>query len=155
VPVPPIGSALYWSDPTAPVPIIWPDGLSVAINDPPDPGRPALYVIGPLVMDGFQDLGQLFDTIQLQEGPGCMAVESEDGVGNLGVSPPLRFCVNNDPAINECAGFNAGTAPDCTGTLVGGVVDPGIPCSALTHADLNPPISVMGGPAGRVYNVGF
>ena len=76
-------------------------------------GEPALWTIPPLAVGC---LGLQLDTLnRLNEGPTCVAVRARDAAGNPGVSLPLRVCI--DRGGGKCAGFNLGSAPNCTGTF--------------------------------------
>jgi hypothetical protein len=138
-PIPPGGAAAYASDSDPPDPLIPFSSLTVVVEDPPVASRPAIYAVGPVVANGLEDLGNLFDTLVVPDGPACIAVTAEDAIGNVGVSPPVRTCVANSSA-SACSAW---TPPNCTGTLVGSTVTT-TPC---TPADL--------GATGRSYYTGF
>jgi hypothetical protein len=143
--IPPQGFAWYSDDAAAPLPILFAgtgETLSVAVNDPPAPFTPAIFTIGPVVANGFEDLGQTYDTNNLTDGPKCVAVTASDNLGNVGVSRPIRICVTNG-APGACSSFSLATAPNCTGSLVGSVVDPSVSCTAPSFG---PP---------RVYPIGL
>ena len=77
--------------------------------------QPLIWSIPPIAGNQLQCDGLQFDTLANNIGNGwiCVAVRAIDGLGNESVSPPLRLCV--DQSGNGVC--NAGTAPDCTGTL--------------------------------------
>lgn len=122
-PVPPTGSAAY----TTNFPAI--DGVCTVDNDDPTPAflcpnntsdltvvvaqpfdvpQPAIYASGDLTT-GSTCTGAQWQisspSLVTKNGWVCLAARAVDNVGNVGVSAPLRICVN-DPAN--------GAAPDCT-----------------------------------------
>lgn len=88
-------------------------------------GTPEIY--GMPVVSTFNCLGFAFDAraTGISDGWACVAVLTTDGVGNVNVSAPLRVCIDSDGIGNEChpQGMeNLAGAPNCTGTVTGGVV---------------------------------
>jgi len=125
LPIPPTGEADYSGGVMPPDPIIPFSPMTVAVEDPPTAMRAAIYTIGPVDADGNDDLGNSFDSVVLSDGPACVAVTADDAIGNVGVSKPLRVCIDNG-AVGGCAGWSP---PDCTGTIVGSTVT-STPCTA-------------------------
>ena len=85
-------------------------------------------VYGMPVIDTFNCMGFAFDAraTQIADGWACAAVLTTDGVGNTSVSAPLRICIDSDGTGNECHAqqtINLAGAPNCTGTVTGGVVN--------------------------------
>lgn len=94
-------------------------GISRVIPDNREPSGavPAIYVKAPVIP--AYCLGDPFDwqtSLDLIEGPGCMAVSASDERGNSSVSQPLQVCFTNGGP--GCAGFSPGSytcAQDCSG----------------------------------------
>lgn len=83
--------------------------------------HPVIYSVPPL--QGQQCMGNAVDAVaaNIADGWACAAVRAVDNLGNVGVSAPLRFCVDHDLDQAEgClpAGSVApeGDRPSCTGT---------------------------------------
>jgi hypothetical protein len=157
-PVAPAGVAYYPDDASPPDPILASssfDTLTVVVNDPPASMTAALFTIGPVVTNDFENLGQTYDTNNLSDGVKCLAVTADDNLGNSGVSKPIRVCVTNG-AVGSCGTFGVATAPDCTGTMLGSVADPTTPCTAWNFGPpLLPPMSFPGVGAGREWPTGL
>lgn len=110
-----------------------PEGMSVAMHYTVDPSEPAIWSLPPInSSDPLFCAGHQFDALasNISEGWTCIAVRAKDNAGNVGVSEPLRVCVDYtlDGVPTECA--NTGLAPDCTGTWnpVTQTVDTNNPC---------------------------
>jgi len=92
----------------------------------PDEVTPAIFAIPPAT--DIQCMGNAFDSVGTNIGDGwtCLAVRAVDVVGNVGVSAPLRVCIDYDASGGDCTG----PMPDCTGTYdpVTDTVDPATPC---------------------------
>jgi hypothetical protein len=117
------------SDPAAMAPAalcLGEPGASVVIKTP-FTGVTQIY--GMPVIDTFNCLGFAFDAraTGISDGWACVAVLTTDGVGNTSVSAPLRICIDYDGVGNEChTPLGSSTlvgAPNCTGTVTGGVVN--------------------------------
>lgn len=95
----------------------------------------AIYGVPPA--EDLQCLGNAIDALatNLADGWVCSAVRGSDGLGNLNVSAPLRFCVDSDQSGDDgCPSFgntDLVNAPDCTGTYDSqtNTVDTGTPCT--------------------------
>ncbi|PIE18422.1 MAG: hypothetical protein CSA65_04720 [Proteobacteria bacterium] len=96
--------------------------LTYVILGDNDPGRPALWVPGPVVgADKYKCAGLPFDFVAngIQPGWVCVAGEARDQLGLIGVSKPMRLYYDASLTSYQKARFpsGGGTAPDCTGTL--------------------------------------
>ncbi len=99
-------------------------GITAVIRSP-FTGAPEIY--GMPVVDNFNCMGFAFDSraTGISDGWACVAVLTTDNVGNVNVSAPLRICIDADGVGNECHAnetINLAGAPNCTGTVTGGVV---------------------------------
>jgi hypothetical protein len=87
-------------------------------------GVAMLYAPGPVSEQAC--VGFAFDALAttIADGWACAAVVATDLVGNVQVSPVLRFCVNSDGVGTECLPYTqiapVGQRPNCTGTFTGG-----------------------------------
>jgi hypothetical protein len=88
-------------------------------------GVPEVYTIPPT--NEINCVGFAFDALasNISDGWACVAIAGGDLVGNTGVSPPLRVCIDHDNDNAEgCPDWTVispeGARPDCTGTY-----DPG------------------------------
>ena len=117
------------SDPAATMPpaalCLGEPGATVVIRTP-FTGLTQIY--GMPVIDTFNCLGFAFDAraTGISDGWACVAVKTTDGVGNTSVSAPLRICIDSDLSGTEChpnGTTNLALAPNCTGTVTGGVVN--------------------------------
>jgi len=102
----------------------------------PDKGvdNSAIFSIPPYTNPSTDCVGfQLDSQNLLPEGPLCAAVIARDNAGNINVSPPLRICLER--STGHCAGFTAGSAPNCTGTYnkATDTVSTTTPCTPLTY----------------------
>ena len=119
-----------------------PSPLTLAIPDPV--GENAIYTIPPIGM--LQCLGNAFDAVatNINDGWACLAVRSEDRLGNVNISPPMRVCF--DRLLNGSAGCPPpgqtmlDPAMDCSGTYdpMADTVDVANDCTIPT-SDLFPP----------------
>lgn len=97
------------------------DDLNVLIWYTFDKAEPAIYGLppfnasSPLYCSGIQ-----FDARanNIAEGWACIAVKAIDNVGNVGVSAPLRVCIDYNPydGITPPDCMNLSNPPNCTGT---------------------------------------
>jgi hypothetical protein len=84
---------------------------------------PAVYAplvgAGVLCTGGQQSVAALLGDY---EGWVCAAVSGEDRAGNVAVSAPIAFCMDNPTTEDSptCVGEGAIAAPDCTGTCIPG-----------------------------------
>ena len=78
-------------------------------------GEPAIWTVEPV--DEPHCFGNQFDSYanNIHEGWACIAVESTDRNGNVGVSPPLRVFIDYR-YTGALGAVEAGTAPACTGS---------------------------------------
>jgi hypothetical protein len=98
---------------------------------------PVIYSIPPASFGDFVCMGYPFDSLGTNIGDGwaCLAVLARDGLGNPGISPPLRLCFDHDGDQSDGCGelFSVETdgLPDCTGTYDAGTdtVDATTPCT--------------------------
>jgi hypothetical protein len=89
---------------------------TIAIGYTVTTDEPAIYTIPQQVdSDALFCTGHQFDSLaaSIHEGWACLAVRAVDHVGNIGVSPPLRVCI--DYTMNGQPDCNPAAAPDCTG----------------------------------------
>jgi len=135
VPIPPTGAADYSVIDTSldpPDPLC--DGagdMTVIISSTSNPDEPAIYSLPPVIPgDNLYCTGQQFDALanNIPEGWICVAVRVVDGVGNVGISPPLHLCI--DYTLDGDPLCESSTVPDCTGTQdpVTFAVDATLPC---------------------------
>ncbi|MBU1219739.1 hypothetical protein KKF34_08240 [Myxococcota bacterium] len=115
--------------------------MTIAIWYTFEKDEPAIYTLPPvdsgssLMCSGIQ-----FDAWanNIQEGWACIAVKAIDNAGNVGVSAPMRVCIDYDPDDGalpaDCQ--NLASAPNCTGTwnAVTGTVS-ATPCVSLTFSE--------------------
>ncbi|MEM9489268.1 MAG: hypothetical protein AAGC55_08990 [Myxococcota bacterium] len=113
VPYSPTGPDSICSAPSSPAPTAPPplcplqSPATRLISADAENAVPAIYSIPPVT--GVQCLGNAFDQLgtNISNGWACLAVQAEDDLGNLGISPPMRVCFGTN-----CSG----SPPDCTGT---------------------------------------
>jgi hypothetical protein len=130
-------------------------GLPLCVQEPGNritstqEGDPVIYGLATPTED--QCWGNAFDSYaaNIADGWACVAVRARDGVGNIGVSPPLRVCFDADGNQSDgCADWGEIQAPpdDCTGTWNAstGVTDEADDC-----------ILPIGGAAAKAPAVGF
>ncbi len=111
-----------------------PEGMSIAIYYTVDEAEPAIWSL-PLVdtSDALYCTGHQFDNLaaNIPEGWVCVAARAVDNAGNIGVSAPLRLCVDYtlDGSPSTCS--NPADMPDCTGTWdpITQTVDSSTPCA--------------------------
>jgi hypothetical protein len=110
---------------------------TVDLTEPAIYGLPPYDSGSPLMCTGIQ-----FDSLanNISEGWACIAVKGFDNAGNIGVSAPLRVCIDYDTTdgttVPECN--NLTLAPDCTGTLDNSTSPPTVlsnPCSPLLFSE--------------------
>lgn len=107
--------------------------MTVAIFYTVDPAEPAIWSL-PLVdiADPLFCTGHQFDNLaaNIPEGWVCVAGRAVDNAGNIGVSAPIRICVDYTMDGNPATCGIPADAPDCTGTLdpQTQTVDPTDPC---------------------------
>jgi hypothetical protein len=107
---------------------------------------PVIYGLPPA--GGNQCLGNAFDSVatNISDGWACLAVRSEDNLGNVGISPPMRVCFDRDGDQSDgCLPWGEvwdegtmGALADCTGTYnaMTNTVDAAASCTLpLTFAD--------------------
>jgi hypothetical protein len=110
-----------------------PELMTIAIFYTVDDTEPAIWSL-PQVMgnDPLFCTGHQFDNFasNIPEGWVCVAGRAEDNAGNIGVSKPIRLCVDYTLDGNPATCGNPGDMPDCTGTLdpQTQTVDPAVPC---------------------------
>jgi hypothetical protein len=80
---------------------------------------PVIFSISP--QTEIQCMGNAFDAVatNISDGWACVAVRALDNLGNVGISPPLRVCIDHDGVGGECPAWGTITATppdDCTGT---------------------------------------
>jgi hypothetical protein len=86
--------------------------LTYVLMNASDP-TPEIFSIPAVVANDFQCIGLQFDSMnRIGYGKACAAVVAADKAGNVGVSSPLRFCI--DDGASACTGYTF-TATDCTG----------------------------------------
>jgi hypothetical protein len=107
--------------------------MSVAIFYTVDPTEPAIWSL-PLI-DSDSALfctGHQFDNYgsNIPEGWVCVAARAVDNAGNIGISKPIRICVDYTLDGNPATCGNPADMPDCTGTIdpQTQLVDPAVPC---------------------------
>jgi hypothetical protein len=113
---------------------------------------PLIYTLPPV--DNGRCLGNAFDALasNLGEGWACLAIEIHDTLGNVGVSPPMRLCVDtNGDGSDGCLPWSAfgrvinplNDRPNCTGTFnpVNNTVSTAQPCTFRAEEDLLNPIN--------------
>ena len=103
---------------------------------------PMIYTVPPAPPDDEEAcVGFALDSLaaNIADGWACAAVRAYDKLGNRGVSPPIRICIDKSPGgPDPCAGM---PAPDCVGSydLASGMVND-TPCSLIrTDPELLPP----------------
>ncbi len=79
---------------------------------------PVIYGIPPF--GEYSCLGNAFDSsaTNISDGWACLALRATDGLGNVGISAPLRVCFDHDGDQVECPAWGTVTSsglPDCTG----------------------------------------
>ncbi len=155
-PIPPSGSSDFEPSQVSPIP-----GYCVAgtENLPPYlcPAQPDLLRViqheqsggnvEPVIYSLAPSKGECNSQIQLASLPGvsrsgwvCLAARAVDGVGNVGVSAPLRLCLANpnDP-LPDCAKPMSSTPPSCTNDCVAPAhffFDPNNPPTHRSHIRL-------------------
>ncbi len=84
----------------------------------------------------LQCMGNAFDAVatNISDGWACVAIRAEDKLGNAGISPPMRVCIDSNGDMGECPSWGTVTTtglPDCTGTWTSatGVTDPSTDCT--------------------------
>ena len=67
----------------------------------------------------------------IPEGWVCVASRAVDNAGNIGVSEPMRLCVDYTLYGNPSVCADTANAPNCTGTLnpQTQLVEPSVPCT--------------------------
>ena len=80
---------------------------------------PVIYGVPPFA--GNACLGNAIDAVatNIADGWACLAVRGADKLGNVGISAPLRACIDSDLNEAECPTLGTITStglPDCTGT---------------------------------------
>jgi hypothetical protein len=97
---------------SAPEPLCQPFGsdMTRVIQWDYDSQVPVIYATS-VVGSSAACVGSHWETAQFAEGWACFAARALDRVGNVGISPPLRVCIDNgiDPPP-DCSG----TPPSCT-----------------------------------------
>lgn len=95
---------------------------------------PVIFSIPPA--NGIQCMGNAFDAVatNISDGWACVAIRAEDTLGNVGISAPLRVCIDSNGDMVECPAWGTVTTtglPDCTGTWTKstGVTDPNTDCT--------------------------
>jgi len=95
---------------------------------------PVIFSIPPA--SGIQCMGNAFDAVatNISDGWACVAVRAVDALGNVGISAPLRVCIDSNGDMGECPSWGTVTTtglPDCTGTWTSatGVTDPNTDCT--------------------------
>jgi hypothetical protein len=105
-------------------------------------GPPSVYADNPTNSPDGECHGTTWELLPIVgEGWVCLAVRAEDNIGNVGISPPLRVCLDDgmpgngvpacnammcNPEIESCAACDPsvpGSCPDCSGSP-----DIGTPC---------------------------
>jgi hypothetical protein len=83
-------------------------------------------------VDTLRCVGDYWDWRQAipNGGPVCVAVRAEDTLGNVGVSPPLRVCLQRSSGGYDCAGDPTFRLHDCaSGTYNGASVTCQLPAT--------------------------
>ena len=78
--------------------------------------EPAVYAMG--VSSPNECTGTSWELLVLGEGWKCLAARAQDTIGNVGVSPPLRVCVDDgidDGVNNRTPDCSPASAPSCLG----------------------------------------
>jgi hypothetical protein len=70
-------------------------------------GQPLNGTTGPCTGDSWEAL------LNVGEGWRCFAARAEDGVGNVGISKPLRVCFDDNNAANGTPNCDSAIAPTC------------------------------------------
>jgi hypothetical protein len=98
---------------------------------------PVIFSIAP--QTEIQCLGNAFDAAatNISDGWACVAVRALDALGNVGISPPLRVCIDGDGNMAECAAWGTIATiglPDCTGTYSAATntTNPAVDCTMPT-----------------------
>jgi hypothetical protein len=87
--------------------------LTYALMNGTDP-TPEVFSLPAVVANDLQCIGLQFDSMnRIGYGKACAAVVAADLAGNVGVSAPLRFCID-DAGATKCTGYTF-NASDCTG----------------------------------------
>ncbi len=88
--------------------------MTYTLHNGSDP-EPSIWTIPPVLDDAYDCVGLQFDSLnRLPEGPACAVVRAKDKTGNIGVSAPLRICVDRNGGL--CPPGWQTTAPNCTGS---------------------------------------
>jgi hypothetical protein len=114
-------------DTNVPAPLCLGENASVIIKDLDE--TPEIFGIAPV--DDFNCMGFAFDAraANIADGFACAALLVTDNLGNRSVSEPLRICIDSNLSGGDCGGTAlggitaAGSRPNCTGTVSGGVVN--------------------------------
>lgn len=106
-------------DTTVPPPICDISSPAIRVTKEEVGNDPVIYSIPPQTT--IQCLGNAFDAVatNMSDGWACVAVRALDNLGNVGISPPLRICIDSDGNMAECPAWGVITTtglPDCTGT---------------------------------------
>jgi hypothetical protein len=137
-------------------------GLQRVIERPAT-GSPEIYTIAPVDDEGAC-MGFPFDSLanDIQDGWACVAVRVVDNLGNVGVSRPLRVCIDRDgdgsdgcpalPSYNNLPDLPYGTATvptldpgiDCTGRYRAGTLTQPESSDATDDCDVLPPAFATG-----------
>jgi len=111
-----------------------PEMMTKAIFYTVDDSEPAIWSL-PQIDEGnaLFCTGHQFDNYasNIPEGWVCVAVRAVDNAGNIGISRPLRICVDYTLDGNPATCAIPADMPDCTGTLdpATQLVDPNTPCT--------------------------
>jgi len=75
--------------------------------------KSAIWGIPPI--DDIQCFGNAFDALatNISDGWACLAVQVEDNLGNLGISPPLRLCIDHDGDKRDNSGADLYSVHGC------------------------------------------
>ncbi len=113
---------------------------------------PLIYTLPPT--DDARCLGNAFDALasNLSEGWTCLAIEIHDTLGNVGVSAPMRLCIDtNGDGSDGCLAWSQfgrvinpeSSRPNCTGTFnpSSNTIDTSTPCVFRPEEDFLDPIN--------------
>ena len=97
--------------------------------------NPVIFSIPPVEQNETQCWGNAFDQLgtNLNDGWACLAIEAEDNLGNVGISPAMRLCFDADNNLSDgCNNLGAGDAFHCSGIYnpATDTVDANTPCIA-------------------------
>jgi hypothetical protein len=105
----------------APGPLCGATSMTRAIPQPLDGSPPAIYAFAPTNGSQGPCEGATYELLpSLGEGWACLAARVSDTIDNVGVSPPIRICVNDgvDPPPGCAVDQTANPPPNCADSCV-------------------------------------